>query len=76
MTNPKIFLKAPWAQIYTNFEGGARAKNCVFLVKIFQKYLKTLFLPVFQHFAGGVEILTKIGFFSALGELEKSIWSI
>ena len=24
-TDPKIFLKAPWAPIYTNFEGGSRA---------------------------------------------------
>ena len=33
----KIFLKAPLAPIYTNFEGGARAEKRDFLVKTFQK---------------------------------------
>ena len=27
MTDPKVFLKAPWAPIYINFEGGARAEK-------------------------------------------------
>ena len=44
-TDPKIFLKAPWAPIYTNF-GGARAKKKRnFFVKIFQK---VAFLTVFS----------------------------
>ena len=32
VTDPKIFLKAPWTPIYTNFEGRARAKKHDFLV--------------------------------------------
>ena len=47
LTNLKMFLKAPWAPKYTNFEGGARAKNRNFLVKTFQKVLKTPFLACF-----------------------------
>ena len=47
LTNLKMFLKAPWAPKYTNFEGGARAKNYNFLVKTFQKVLKTPFLACF-----------------------------
>ena len=33
----KIFLNAPLAPIYTNFEGGVRAEKTQFLVEIFQK---------------------------------------
>ena len=50
VTDPKTFLKAPSAPIYTNFEGGSRAKKRNFLVKIFQKSLKTPFWPVFSKF--------------------------
>ena len=33
LTNLKIFVKAPWAPIYTNLEGRARAeKNAIFLI--------------------------------------------
>ena len=36
-TDPKIFLKAPLAPIYTNFEGERAPKKRDFFVKIFQK---------------------------------------
>ena len=36
-TDPKIFLKAPSAPIYTNFEGERAPKKRDFFVKIFQK---------------------------------------
>ena len=40
-TDPKIFIKAPLAPIYTNFEGErAPKKNAIFFVKIFQKVPK------------------------------------
>ena len=47
-TNPKIFLKAPWAPLYTNFEGGARAeKKAIFLSKFSKKCRKAPFLDWF-----------------------------
>ena len=42
-TNPKIFLKAPLAPIYTNFEGERAPKKRYFFVKIFQKVPKNGF---------------------------------
>ena len=42
-TDPKIFLKAPWAPIYTNFEGERAPKNSDFFVK-------TAFSTVFSEF--------------------------
>ena len=46
--DPKIFLKAPWAPIYTNFEEErAPKKNAIFLSKFFKKCPKTAFLTVF-----------------------------
>ena len=48
LTDPKIFLKALLAPIYTNFKGGMRAKKRNFLVKIFQKV--PLFWPDFSKF--------------------------
>ena len=48
-TDPKIFLKAPLAPIYTNFEGErAPKKNAIFLSKFFKKCPKTAFLTVFS----------------------------
>ena len=49
-TEPKIFLKAPLAPIYTNFEGErAPKKNSIFfLSKFFKKCPKTAFLTVFS----------------------------
>ena len=42
--DPKIFLTAPLAPIYTNFNVGARAKIRDFLVKFFQKVPKSAFV--------------------------------
>ena len=67
--------------MYTSFEGrgggGARDERTQFFGQIFPKSAwKRLFGPVFfQDFACGAENLAKIGQNSALGELEKSIWS-
>ena len=47
-TDPKIFLKAPLAPIYTNFEGERAPKKHIFFVKIFQKVPKNGFLTVFS----------------------------
>ena len=48
-TNPKIFLKAPLAPVYTNFEGErAPKKRDFFLSKFFKKCPKTAFLTVFS----------------------------
>ena len=48
-TDPKIFLKAPLAPIYTNFEGEHEPKkNAFFLSKFFKKCPKTAFLTVFS----------------------------
>ena len=48
-TDPKIFLKAPLAPIYTNFEGErASKKTRFFLSKLFKKCPKTAFLTVFS----------------------------
>ena len=68
-TDPKIFLKAPLAPIYTNFKGERAPKKTRFFVKIFQKVPKTAFkkLPAAQ------KIWLKQGLFTALGELGKSI---
>ena len=48
MMDPKMFLKAPWAPMYTNFEGGARAEKTQFFGQKFsKKCLKTPFLACF-----------------------------
>ena len=48
-TDPKIFLKAPLAPIYTNVEGEcAPKKTHFFLSKFFKKCPKTAFLTVFS----------------------------
>ena len=58
VTNRKIFLKAPLAPIYTNFEGGARAKKQrVFLVKILQKVPKNAFFGLFFNLLPYSQIL-------------------
>ena len=75
--DPESFLKAPLAPLYMNFEGGARAEKTQFSGQIFQNSAqKLLFWPFFQNFGCGAENLAKTGLFSALGELENSIWSI
>ena len=42
-TDPKIFLKAPSAPIYTNYEGERAPKKRNFFVKMFQKVPKNGF---------------------------------
>ena len=75
-TDPKIFLKAPLAPIYTNFEGERAPKKTRFFVKIFQKVPKNGFFDYFfKNLPAAHKILPKYGQNSALGELEKSIWS-
>ena len=65
--NPKNYSKSPSASIYTNFEGGARAKkNAFFLIKIFQKVPKNAFKR---------RNLDQNKVFFYLEELRKSIWS-
>ena len=44
---PKIFLKAPLAPVYTNFEGERAPIKRDFVVKIFLKVPKTTFLTGF-----------------------------
>ena len=46
-TDPKIFLKAPLAPIYTNFEGERAPKKTRFFVKNFQKVPKNGFFDCF-----------------------------
>ena len=46
-TDPKIFLKAPSAPIYTNFEGERAPKKRDFFVNIFQKLPKNGFFDGF-----------------------------
>ena len=57
LTDHKIFLKAPWAPIYTNFEGGARGEKR----EIFQKVPNNAFFDIFTKFACGAENLVKLG---------------
>ena len=73
VTDPKIFLKAPLAPILTYFEGGRR-KTAIF-GQYFPK--RAFFLPNFFKNVSKMfpKIWPKQGLFSALGELEKSIWS-
>ena len=46
-TDPKIFLKAHLAPIYTNFEGERAPKNAIFLSTFFKKCPKTVFFLLF-----------------------------
>ena len=46
-TDPKIFLKAPLAPIYTNFEGERAPKKRNFFGKTFQKVPKNGFFDSF-----------------------------
>ena len=46
-TDPKIFLRAPLAPIYTNFEGERAPKKRVFLSKFSKKCPKNGFLTCF-----------------------------
>ena len=74
--DPKIFLKAPWAPIYTNFEGGERVEKTRFFGQNFPKCLKTPFLDGFFNILPAAQkIWPKQGLNRAKGELEKSFWS-
>ena len=76
VTDPKKFLKEPLAPIYTYFEGGARKKKRHFFGQSFpKKCFKTPFLALLAKFCLRRKKITKTGFFSALGELGKSIRS-
>ena len=67
-----MFLKAPSAPIYTNFEGErAPKKNAIFLSTFFKKCPKTAFLTVFQKFACGADNFAKIGAKQCLGRARK-----
>ena len=75
-TDPKMFLKAPLARIYTNFEGERAPKKRDFFVKIFQKVPKNGFFDLFfSKICLRRRKFGQNGPFSALEELEKSIWS-
>ena len=72
LTDPKTFLMAPLAPIYTKFKRGARIEKTQFFGNNFSKKAeKTPFWPFFHNFACG----SKQGLLSALGEIGKSIWS-
>ena len=67
-----IFGDRPWNFSKGALGGSARQKNAIFFVKIFQKVLKNdYFVPVFFKTCPPA----KLGLFTALEDLEKSIWS-
>ena len=71
-TDPKIFLKAHLAPIYTNFEEERAPKKTRFFCQNFSKSAqKWLFLLFFQKFACGAEILAKIGAKQCFGKARK-----
>ena len=71
-TDPKMFLKAPMAPIYTNSEGERAPKKRDFFVKIFQKVAKNwLFWQFFQKLACGAENFAKIGAKQCFGRAQK-----
>ena len=72
LTHPKIFVMAPSASKYTNFEGRARRRKRNFLVKNFQKSFKTNF---FKILPAAQKIWLIWGLHRNLRELKKSIWS-
>ena len=69
--DPKVFLKAPWAAIYTLLRGERAPKKRIFF-KIFQKVPKTDFSAcLFKIMPAAQKFWPKQGLFSALLELEK-----
>ena len=71
-TDPKIFLKAPSAPIYTNFEGERAPKKTQFFCQNFSKSAqKRLFWLFFQKFACGAENFAKIGAKQCFGRARK-----
>ena len=74
VTDPKNFLKVPWAPIYTNFERGARAEKTQFLwSKFSKKCLKTHFWPFFKNLPAALKFSSNLVFYSGLRALRKSI---
>ena len=72
LTDPKIFLKAPSAPIYTNFEGERAPKKTQFFCQNFSKSAqKRLFWLFFQKFACGAENFAKIGAKQCFGRARK-----
>ena len=67
LNDPKNFLKATLAPIFTNFEGERAPTNAIFW--------STLFGVFFQKVSCVAENLSKWGLFSDSGELRESIWS-
>ena len=69
--DPKILLSAPLAPTFTKFEGKVAPKKTQLFSK---KRLKTIFLSYFFKFLLAAQKVCPIqDFFTALGELEKSI---
>ena len=58
-TDPKIFLKAPSAPIYTNFERERAPKKTQFFRKIFSSAQKRLFWFFFKNLPAAHKILPK-----------------
>ena len=73
VADPKSFLKALLAPIYTNIEGERAPKKRNFF---FKNFLKTTFSACsFKIMPAAQNFWPKQGLFSALAELEKLIWS-
>ena len=71
-TDPKIFLKAPLAPIYTNFEGERAPKKRDFFCQNFSKIAqKRLFWLFFQKSACGAENIAKVGAKQCFGKPRK-----
>ena len=75
-TDPKNFLKAPLARIYSEGGGGVlRApKKRYFLAEVFQKVPK-MFSPFSKNLPAAPKSFSNYGLYSGLRELRKSIWS-
>ena len=72
--DPKIFLKAPLAPLYTNFEGGAEKVR--FFVKYFHKVPRNAFFSFFfSKFCLRRRKFDQNSLCNALGELGNLIWS-
>ena len=71
-TDPKIFLKAPLAPIYTNFDGERAPKKTRLFCQPFSKNAQKCSKGKnFQKFACGPENLAKIGEQQCLGRARK-----
>ena len=71
-TDPKIFLKAPLAPIYTNFEGERAPKKTKFFCQNFSKSAqKRLFDCFFKNLPAAQKLFTKIGAKQCFGRARK-----